>query len=79
MSKMGAERRGIVSKPWYTFERIDGHLPMLSSMQPSNDYITVGYMGPREYTGSSKEDPPERMEPDLKKMNIGRKRSIPPH
>jgi hypothetical protein len=70
ITKPKRERDNIVPTPWYRFEKIDGHLPALISLKQDSEYIQLQYIGSREYlsTGFA----PERMKPDLAKMNIER-------
>ncbi|KAF5972530.1 hypothetical protein FBULB1_8696 [Fusarium bulbicola] len=65
-------RPNLIPMAWYRHQAVEGCLPILKSMSTRYDYVSFRFIGPREYKREDSCKVLERMEPDMKKMNVER-------
>ena len=69
-------RRELMPRPWYRFEKVDGYLPMLSSVKPRSKHINIQHIGPIEYETSLSKNLAEPTLSTLPHINVARKAGL---
>ncbi|KAH8891710.1 hypothetical protein GQ53DRAFT_823710 [Thozetella sp. PMI_491] len=73
-ASMNRLRRGIVPTPWFRFESVEAHTPMLGSRTSMGEHVALQFICPKEFDGNKRppRNLPDRIQADLTKMNVER-------
>lgn len=67
-----SSRGDLIPTPWYRHQAVEGYLPVLKSSSTRYDHVSFRFVGLREYKREDFCKVPERIKPDMKKMNVER-------